>query len=401
MTSVGPTASEGSGRAHAWVAHLRRGGTTPWLAWSDEAVTGELPAGPLPGAQQLELLRRINLAAGSSSRSSARTSADRDRQRARLADRVLVAPAAGRGKADLPLIGLDAPGFGPRPVDPASVSAHELLRVASVLLADDLVTLGTDPVPTTWPRPWRRRFRLVGDPVLVGALRGDLLARGRPEGGPRPFVVAVGGPLDDLLVRTWTQRCFETGTKPWAEWLRFWRERDQLPARADLLASVERWNARRHVVRIVTDLDRLPRQVGVRRLPQVRVPGADQAELGRRVAAVVGLKVPADERPGLMRTLQQRIPDSGVGPVAVPPREREWVAASAARMARGITRAGYPVVGDLADLTPHDAPSAARGRAGADDQQVLDLAIRMVVDPSWRDRGPDRDKGETKVEVEQ
>ena len=382
MTSAGPTAAESSARAHSWVAHLREGGTTPWLAWAARPATETDRTGPLPGAQRLELLRRINVAA----QLSAQSRGGNDGSSTRLADRVLAAPAAGRGKADLPLVGVTAPGFGPRPVDPESVSAHELLRVASVVLADDLVALGADPVRTSWPRPWRRRFRLVGDPVLVGALREDLLARGRPEGGPRPFLVAVGAPLDDLLARTWTQRCFETGTKPWAEWLRFWRERDQLPARADLVASVRRWNARRPLVRIVTDLDRLPRQVGVRHLPDVRVPGADQAELARRIAAVVGLKVPASDRPALMRTLQRRIPDHGVAPVGVPTREREWVASSAERMTRSITRAGYSVVGELADLAPRTTPSATTG-TGADDQQVLDLAIRMVVDPSWRGAG--------------
>ncbi len=330
------------------------------------------------------MLRRINVAAGS----SAHPRGDQGGERTRLADRVLAAPAAGRGKADLPLVGLAAPGFGPRPVDPADLSAHELLRVASVLLADDLVALGADPVRTSWPRPWRRRVRLVGDPVTVGALRVDLLSRGRPEGGPRPFVVAVGAPLDELLARTWTQRCFETGTKPWSEWLRFWRERDQLPARADLLASVQRWHPRRPLVRVVTDLDRLPRQVGVRHLSPVRVPGADQAELARRVAAVVGLRVPAADRPELMRTLQRRIPDSGVAPIGVPARELAWVASSAERMTRGLSRAGYPVVGDLADL----APSTAPGRGRPDDRQVLDLAIRMVVDPRWR--GADSDEGQ-------
>lgn len=375
---AGPAAPEGSGRAHSWVAHLRDGGTTPWLAWAGPADAPARP-GPLPGAQQLELLRRINLAGGAGA-----TVPDRV-----LADRVLAAPAAGRGKADLPLVGAAAPGFGARPVDPAGISAHELLRVASVLLADDLVALGADPVRTSWVRPWRRRFRLVGDPLVVGALRQDLLARGRPEGGPRPFLVAVGAPLDDLLARTWTQRCFETGAMPWAEWLRFWRERDQVPARADLPASVQRWHARRPFVRVVTDLERLPRQVGVRSLPQVRVPGADQAELARRVAAVVGLKVPAADRPGLMRTLQRRIPDTGLAPVVVPARERAWVAASAARMTLALTRAGYPVVGDLADLAPRAVPSAATGPAAADDQQVLDLAIRMVVDPRWRTHGHD------------
>jgi hypothetical protein len=379
LTADGPVVSGSSARAYGWVAHLRAGGTTPWLAWSGPDTPAAAATGPLPGAQQLELLRRVNLALGS----SAQAHRGDDIARTRLSDRVLAAPAAGRGQADLPLVGVGAPGFGPRPVDPSDVSARELLRVAAALLADDLVTLGADPVSTSWRRPWRRRFRLVGDPVLVGALRRDLLARGRPEGGPRPLLVAVGAPLDDLLAHTWTQRCFETGATPWAEWLRYWRERDQLPARADLLASVRRWNARRPFVRIVTDLERLPRQLGVRSLPPVRVPGADQAELARRVAAVLGLKVPAHERPALMRTLQRRIPDTGVAPVGVPAREREWVTSSAARMSRGLTRAGYPVVGDLADLAPREAWTAAPGPAAAE-QQVLDLAVTMLVDPGWR-----------------
>ena len=80
----------------------------------------------------------------------------------------------------------------------------------------------------------------------------------------------------------------------------------------------------------------------------------------------------------------QEIPDSGAAPVGVPAGEHEWVARWAARTARGVTRAGYSVVGDLADLEPHPAASAASVPSGPDDRQVLDLAIRMVVDPSWR-----------------
>lgn len=385
--SSGSLDPDATARAHGWVAHLRDGGTTPWLAWSGTGVA--LSAGPLPGAQQLELLRRLNLALAS----SAQPRGDHHRERTRLAERVLVAPAAGRGQPDLPLVGLAHRGFGAAPVDPSTISAHELLRVASVLLADDLVALGADPVATSWPRPWRRRVRLVGDPLVAAATRRHLLGLGRPEGGPRPFVVAIGRPLDELLAHTWTQRCFETGATPWAEWLRFWRERDQLPARADLLESVSRWGGRRPFVRVVTDPELLPRQVGVRSLPPVRVPGSDQAELARRVAAVVGLRVERHERPGLMRTLQQRIHDSGVAPVGVPTGERAWVARSAARTIRGVTRRGYSVVGDLADLAPSAAAPSAP--AGPDDRQVLDLAIRMVVDPSWRTT-----TGERHVEVE-
>ncbi len=65
------------------------------------------------------------------------------------------------------------------------------------------------------------------------------------------------------------------------------------------------------------------------------------------------------------------------------------------RLTRHLTRAGYPVVGDLADLAPRAAPAAV---AGADDRQVLDLAIRMVVDPGWRTGDTTADKVEGQVE---
>ncbi|MGB0100866.1 MAG: hypothetical protein WBP61_11365, partial [Nocardioides sp.] len=109
-------------RAWGWVAHLRAGGTTPWRDWSEP---GEPRGRVLPGAQQLELLRRLN-EAGSPG--------------VELATRVLDASAPGRGRPDLELDGavrrLD---FGPPPVDPADLPDDELLRVAASVLADDVV----------------------------------------------------------------------------------------------------------------------------------------------------------------------------------------------------------------------------------------------------------------------
>ena len=53
------TDTRGEQRAWGWVAHLRDGGTTPWQAWKGQ---GESRGRYLPGAQQLELLRRLNQA---------------------------------------------------------------------------------------------------------------------------------------------------------------------------------------------------------------------------------------------------------------------------------------------------------------------------------------------------
>ena len=104
-------------RAWGWVAHLREGGTTPWATGPDDASD----AGPyLPGAQQLELLRRLN----------------RRPARRRPRDRVLAAPAPGRGRPDLAAgrAVAEARPSARRPVDPADLSADELLRVATALL---------------------------------------------------------------------------------------------------------------------------------------------------------------------------------------------------------------------------------------------------------------------------
>ena len=51
----------GPARAAAWVAHLRSGGTVPWADWSGQVAGGTRVSRLLPGAQQLELLRRMNL----------------------------------------------------------------------------------------------------------------------------------------------------------------------------------------------------------------------------------------------------------------------------------------------------------------------------------------------------
>ena len=113
------TVDAGRARAWSWIAQLRAGGTTPWRSWTatDASDQGRY----LPGAQQLELLRRLNLAG---------------RPSTALVERVLAASAPGRGRPDLELVGVDeARRFGPPAVDPAELSDDELLRVATGLLA--------------------------------------------------------------------------------------------------------------------------------------------------------------------------------------------------------------------------------------------------------------------------
>lgn len=193
-----PTVDTGRARAWAWIAHLRGGGTTPWRDWTsaDSAEHGRF----LPGAQQLELLRRLNLAG---------------RPRAALVERVLAASAPGRGRPDLELVGVDeARRFGPPPVDPAALPDDELLRVATGLLAEDLVAADV-PVPVVRkPRRFRTRYQLAGDPWLAAALTRRLVADGRPPGGGGRSVHVLGADVATMLGHTWASGAFAEGARP-------------------------------------------------------------------------------------------------------------------------------------------------------------------------------------------
>lgn len=378
--------SGGTARAWGWVAHLRAGGTTPWHAWTQDGVpTGRV----LPGAQPLELLRRIHLAASTAPGVAAgRTAQPADR----LADRVLTAAAPGRGKPDLALVGVGSSTYGPRPVEPSLLPPDELVRVATSVLGEDVVALGVPPgtqrirQPLEPLRRLRRRYRLVGDPLVAAHLRDHL--SGRSRAGSGSSVLVLGGPLDQMLADVWTRRCFERGSGGWLEWLRFWQQRGELPPRIDLPAVLTRQRARSDRIRVVLDHSQLPGLLGVRHLPPPVRPGADAAELARRIATVVGLLVPPEQRPALMtRTLLPRMPATGSPPVTLPEEHRAWVGAAAERMARQLRRDGYPVVGDPALLAPTAPAPPASTPPTASGQLVLDLAVRMLVDPSWRTVG--------------
>jgi hypothetical protein len=361
------------GRAWGWVAHLRDGGTTPWMAW-----TGSADPGPraLPGAQQLELLRRIN---------------ERERPPAGLVDRVLAASAPGRGRPDLELAGVeDVQRFGPRPVDPSALTATELLRVATGLIAQDLVATGP-PTEVTAPRPRRRRrrYRLAGDPWLVAATRAALVQEGRPPGGPRAFVHVLGTDLASMLRDSWTTGAFTEGGPPWPDFLARLQQRDRVARRVDLPAIAERWRRTPGPigVDVVLDLAELPRLVGARRSRQVvgdvsTAVAAHAAELARQVAAPLGLEVVPPERAELLRgVLLPRLAGVPGRPVQVPHAQREWVEEQATGMRGALLRGGYPVVGDLDLLLPRWAAEPA-GVGGPELGDVLDLAIELLLRPA-------------------
>lgn len=339
----------------------------------------------LPGAQQLELLRRLNIAD-----SSDWPQRGRDHLSTRLADRVLTAAAPGRGKPDLSLVGVGPSAYGPLPVDPSVLPADELIRVATSVLAEDVVALGVPGPARQLPRSWRRDVRVVGNPLEAAHLRAHVVGR-RPPARKGAAVLVLGGPLDQMLADVWSRRCFERGSGAWLEWLRFWQQRGELPPRIDLPAVAARQLAAHPGVRVVLDPAALPELLHVRRIPPPTRPGGDASELARRIATVIGLLVPTEVRAALMtQTLLPRMPATRTPPVALPDEHRAWVSAAAHRMARQLRRAGYPVVGDPDSILPRESSGAggAVPRGGeptvASGELVLELAVRMLVDQSWK-----------------
>jgi len=360
--------ADGERRAWGWVAALRAGATTPWREFTGTAERG---GRYLPGAQQLELLRRLNLAG---------------RPGPTLVERVLTASAPGRGRPDLELVGVaDESPFGPRPVDPATLPDAELIRVATGLIAEDLVAAGAPPPPPAGrPRPWRRAYRLVGDPWLADPARAELRRRGRPPGGRRPTIYVLGTDLATLLAHAWTTRAFDEGGGPWPDWLGGFVGHDRVPPRADLTRFARTWAERvgRSRVQVVLDPDRLPALVGVRRpLPGPPAYSADAIDLVRRVSAPLGLLVLPEERTRLLReTLGPRLADAAGPPPGVPPQHADWVVQRAVRMRDELLGAGYAVHGDPDALVP-DAP--AEGTT-PDDAGVLSLAVRLLLEDGDR-----------------
>lgn len=364
MTSAG---TPGERRAWGWVTSLREGGTTPWAAWTGEA---EARGRVLPGAQQLELLRRLN-AAG--------------RPGPELVRRVLEASAPGRGRPDLELVGAVDPGpFGPRPVDPADLPDDELVRVATSVLAEDLATTAlpdhADPARRGPGRPpWRGRFRLVGDPWLADAARHALAERGRHPGGRGATVLVLGDDVATMLTDAWRSRVLGEGAPPWRDWLDDTVSRDRVPPRVDVLRALRTWSDRvgRDRVRLVLDPAALPRLAGTRRpLPPAPALSADGAELARRTAPVLGLLALPERRARLLReVLLPRLVAVGGPPLGVPPGMEGWLRDRAERVRREVLAAGYPVVGDVDRLLPR----VREGAREPSDAGVLDLAVRLLL----------------------
>jgi hypothetical protein len=351
-------------RAWGWAAHLQDGGSTPWAEWAGAAE----PRGSyLPGAQQLELLRRLN--------ATRPVSAD-------LATRVLEASAPGRGQPDLPLSGGSVPRpYGPLPVDPAALPDDELARVASSVIADDVVAAGL-PARARRPVPqlWRRRYRLEGDPILSGPRQADLLARGRRQPGRGSPVLVLGTDVGQMLVHTWTARSMDDGALPWSEWIARAARADNAPPRVDLVRTAAHWRARvgDRRVRVVLDVAAATGLVGERRpLDGGRELPADAVDLVRRVGLVVGLLVPHPDRVALLRAhLLPRLVDAPGEPLVLADRYARRAGAMAIRMRDGLIEGRYAVVGRPDSLLPAERPGVTEPSAAG----VLSLALHLLLE---------------------
>ncbi|HWJ81744.1 MAG TPA: hypothetical protein VNS55_05860 [Nocardioides sp.] len=375
-------------RAWGWVAALRAGETTPWSAWAGE---GEENGPWLPGAQQLELLRRVNL-------ECRRRGEPVD---AGLAERVLTASAPGRGTPDLLLTGAGPePRFGPRPVDPAALPSAELLRVATGLIAEDLVAAADRPGASlehgrrTWGenlsrvgnrarRPWTRRYALVGHPWLVEPAVADLVRRGR---GPLPDperAFVLGADLETMVGLAWTARAFAEGGSSWSEWLAGLARVDRLPPRADIVTPARNWAGRLGAGRVTVVLDPalLPGLVGVRRVAGPPELGGAAVDLARRVGMSLGVMVKPRRRTALLRRLLlPRLAGTGGPPVAVPEEQGGWLADRAERMRAAVSEGRYAVAGDL-DLLLRRRPAEGGAVGDPPEEDVLALATRLLLDP--------------------
>ena len=380
--------------AASWVEHLRDGGTTPWRRWAslhgsgrDGAPAGARRPAGLPGAAQLELLRRLNQLGPLPHR----------------VDHVLGRPGPGRGPVHLRL-----PADRGRPPAPR----REVLRVATGVLAD--LTAELPPAPATRRRARRPRpargvptFVLEGPPLTVAEVRAALAAAGMPEHrrpssrfgarrdrGPE-VVVVLAAPLDEALRQAWAARLQRGAGRAWPRFVGEWAGRGRLPASAALDLNVAYWTERVgadhvHLVTLGPGDDPVARVAAVLDRPAPAGPpepghvdGHDPVRIApaaldvlRRVNVVLPFVCPRDERAprrttlvGLLRADEGR-PD----PADPPPEQRAWLEATADRLAAALEASGCPVHGDL-DLLRTLTPATGRRVGGA---EVLDAMIRMI-----------------------
>ncbi|MGD9962223.1 hypothetical protein [Nocardioides sp.] len=363
--------SPGVRRAWGWVDHLRSGGTTPWSEWSGQAVA----AGPvLPGAQHLEVVRRLNLLGPVP---------------AHLTDTVLSTSGAGRGQQDLDLVGVrDGEHFGAPAVDPAHIAAEELSRVGAGALADLVLAA---PAPAEQDRasaPRRRlrrhRYRLVGDPLLAGSYRDQLSAQGRPSGGRHPRVVLLLHDYAGYLADVWSVQARRGNGLGWGGWLDQFAGQRVLPHRVDVVAVAAQWADRVGPDRVHPAFE--PHEVAAVTGGAVVTPDRlshAALEVARETSTALRLSLGDEARQarlaGVLLPWLRAVDTGTLRPPTVPERHRDWVQAEAVRIRDALADAGYPVPrGGLDRLLPDQAEPRAGVIGSPDDGEVLGMMVAAL-----------------------
>ena len=365
----------GERRAWAWVEHLRHGGTTPWASFAEEAES----RGPLlPGAIQLEVVRRLNLLA----------SRDKDGAgRQALAERVLESSAPGRGQPDLQLAGsLEWSGFGPPPIDPADIKPGELVRLAVGVLAE--LTVEHDPGPVEKPTPprrmpWRRGFYVVGNPLAGDQTREALARAGCRPGRRNPVAIVLADDLGGMFADLWGWRARRTLCTRFPSWVGHWAKRDELPQPLDTVAVADRWARKVGAENVHVVVQRHPaaevaRIVGARQPLDGAHAGLSGAasQLVRDVNGVLRVLVDADRHQHLLDTvLLPWLADEHGPRWAVPRRHEEWVRRRAERLRDELSAGRYSLHGDLDLLVPTGSGAAQ----APSDEAVLEIALRTLL----------------------
>lgn len=375
--------------AWSWTQHLRGGGTTPWAEWvAADRAAGAVPAGwTVPGAAQLELVRRLALAGS-----------HHDRLPSGLADLVLGRSGPGRGLAQQPL---SWPGHGSRfgapPVDPAAMPDEELIRVGVGTLTELLLR---GPAGPREHRPPRRRlftrtpaFTLTGAPVTTSAVRRALAAAGHVEGGNPPRVVLVAEPFDVVLAQVWSARVQRGAPVRWPGFVERWSGRHELPPSADYPALARLWAdrvgaAEVHVVVAPGDADAAVREtarvLGVRvgrpravPEPRWRDLSPSAVDVVRRVNAVLNVRSSGDRRAAVVRSLVAALATAGPRhPLTVPEPFRDWAGTRAAGLADDLRAGGYSVHGDPDRIVPRFEGLPTRPRPA----DVLGVVLAACLD---------------------
>ena len=376
--------SEYAARVRGWASALRAGSTKTWAEFLDSPGTTEAePASsdaPLPGAAQLELVRRL-ASAGLP-------------EFAELAELVLTTPGPGRGLVDVPLPfpnGGARPAIGTPPVAPEDLPADEILRVCAGVLTRLLAAEPREPAPAPsrpW-RPWRRGFTLLGAPTTVAAVRAALLDRGLREGGSRTTYFVLGGPLEELMAQRWSARV-RTGAG--MRWQRMWRTaaaNDRvppaiaIPTLADHL--VEEFTPERVHVVLAADagatLEIVGEVLGLSAGPVSDRHDPLATDLLRRVNQVLTLAVGEEGRRQVVEQVWPQISGGeDSGPLGAPESQLDWAVTAGERMAATLSGGRYAVHGDPAVVVPTRGTGVRRAPKP---DEVLGHAL-VVIGRAWQ-----------------